>query len=697
MALKIFKIFENKNFIKLIYLLSFLVNILLYFTIFSKITQNGIEYYFNSDTLYFPTLFKDLFKDGYSFKGWHVPAAPNFLPDMLLYFILMAIFKNPIYASFSYGIIQFIILLLLINWLINIVSGRKEFILNSAINLLLTFFFFVYIFSKDFLFTFHIISNTYHLGAFLFFLISIILTLKYLLTDKKSFLYLLFIISSIAVLNDKLYIILFSVPLLTIFVFINKYNKKKVLNLLIVNLFSVLTGILLFRLIQISGIFYFVPFDKLIDISKANYSFQMFVNTLKSFIKPFSFKTTILLISILTFIIITLNLTINCKKYFFNKFLKIQNNDSIQYFYFLFIGVSSFITFFAPILSGTYLDDSCIRYNIFSFYMLFFNFLPAIYFLMPKILINKKNTQHVILLLSVFSIIYYIKVFFSHISKEGLKEYFHYYPESAQCIDKFIEKNKNIYGTATYWIGKVALNFSKKGARIYTVYDDSFYPYAHVGNINWYRENKGKYNNPIFNFIVVDKKQNLSGLIKNFGTPIKIDTCKKYLILTYPYFKFNKNNEPYFINLKIEKHKYFCDFEDEIFRFIDDIIISNKKAFSGQYSNLLNNSKIYSYTFTLHYDEIKNLNPLKAQIGCKLFFNNYSEVHIVFSIEKNQQTFFWKNLKICGEDINVGEWHEYTLPVILPENIDDEAIIKAFVWNNGPSEVYVDDLSLIFY
>ena len=63
----------------LFYVLSFIIGILSIFLYY--VTRNkgwSLSILTNSDILYFPTLFKDIFVDGYKFEGWHIPAAPNF-------------------------------------------------------------------------------------------------------------------------------------------------------------------------------------------------------------------------------------------------------------------------------------------------------------------------------------------------------------------------------------------------------------------------------------------------------------------------------------------------------------------------------------------------------------------------------------------------------------------------------------------
>ncbi len=683
----------KKNIYVIFYFLSFVINLLLYLAIFSNIIHNGIEYYFNSDTLYFPTLFNDIFKNGYSLKGWHIPGAPNFLPDMLLYFIIMLFVNHPIYASFIYGIVQYLLFLLIINWIINILSNSKNYLINSLINLSISLFFLIYLVSNDFLITFHIISNTYHFGAFLFTLLSFAFVLKFLKTERKIFLYSFFLTSTLAVFNDKLYIFLCNLPLLFLIIFIKSDKKYSTTRLLLANISSVISGLIIFRVFKLTYLVHIANTDNLIDLSRSKHSFNQFFGLLKSFYETNFFNKLFTLIIFLSFLLILVYVTKKFFNFFFKKHL-FQNYNSIRFLYFLFFFISSLSILFAPLISGIYLDNSCIRYNIFSFYILVINFFPVIYFWNKKL----ENSRIIDILFSfvfIITLTIYVMIFIKKFDRDNFKEYFNYYPECAKCIDNYIEKEKNIYGIATYWIGKVALNFSKKGARIYTVYEDSMYPWPHVGNKNWYSDNKGKYSNPVFTFLIVPKSQNLNVIKKNLGEPLKIDTCSNYLIMKFSPFKFNSNLEPYFIDYKKNaSNVLFEDFEGDLIKYEKSIDITDRVSFSGKYSNVLDKNREYSYTHIIRVDELKKMNVRKVVFSAKLYFDSYCETALVISIEKGNQNLLWKSLQIKKEEYKLKEWKEFILTIEIPEDIDKFAIFKAFVWNINKCQIFVDDLKL---
>ncbi|MBL8019990.1 MAG: hypothetical protein JNM27_10030 [Leptospirales bacterium] len=77
----------------------------------TAVETSGFYHYLNSDALYAPALFRDLFIEKFSTRGWTLPPAPYFFPDLLIYFCVLAFLQQPL-AAFVAGIIQFSISLL---------------------------------------------------------------------------------------------------------------------------------------------------------------------------------------------------------------------------------------------------------------------------------------------------------------------------------------------------------------------------------------------------------------------------------------------------------------------------------------------------------------------------------------------------------------------------------------------------------
>ncbi len=64
------------------------------------------DFVFNSDSMYLPMLFDDLFKENGSFSAWYLTPAPGFFPDMLLFFISRFLSKNTLLNFALFAIVQ---------------------------------------------------------------------------------------------------------------------------------------------------------------------------------------------------------------------------------------------------------------------------------------------------------------------------------------------------------------------------------------------------------------------------------------------------------------------------------------------------------------------------------------------------------------------------------------------------------------
>ncbi|MFB3787069.1 MAG: hypothetical protein ACE15F_11950 [bacterium] len=86
-----------------------------------NIARGFIQAGLNSDALYLACLYRDLFVDGYGWRGWNLPPAPYFLPDMALLFTCLRVagdigFGYALYiVTFWLGITGFVIILLCLN------------------------------------------------------------------------------------------------------------------------------------------------------------------------------------------------------------------------------------------------------------------------------------------------------------------------------------------------------------------------------------------------------------------------------------------------------------------------------------------------------------------------------------------------------------------------------------------------------
>jgi hypothetical protein len=168
---------------------------------------------FGSDALYLPSIYEDIFVDGNSLQGWTFNPAPNFLPDMLLFFILNGITSDFIMATFLFSIIQYFAIIALFYAIFRKISTISSHFFSLSIYLF-SFFLLYFLVDNDFYYSVLILYNSYHNGMFVMALISIFLTIYFFKKESWTTLSFIFILSAISLPNDRLFIFAYIFPMI---------------------------------------------------------------------------------------------------------------------------------------------------------------------------------------------------------------------------------------------------------------------------------------------------------------------------------------------------------------------------------------------------------------------------------------------------------------------------------------------------
>jgi hypothetical protein len=105
---------------------------LAYFSIFNNLSEQALDFYFNSDALYTTAVYHDLFINKSGLHGWQISPSPYFFPDMPVYFAIYAFTSNIPLSFFIYGIFQLTILVLIFYFIIKALAKEKTpFIFSS--------------------------------------------------------------------------------------------------------------------------------------------------------------------------------------------------------------------------------------------------------------------------------------------------------------------------------------------------------------------------------------------------------------------------------------------------------------------------------------------------------------------------------------------------------------------------------------
>lgn len=482
----------------------FILSLLIVVSIFSCANQQDLEkHFFNSDTLYLPSIYQDFFIEENNISNFNLNPSPNFFPDMIVHFLLMYILNNDfITTALVFAILQVFTIIFLLQKLANVLNYTNKKITNIGLGLLILFSC-PSIFNNDFLFTFYFVINSYHMGSFICALFLIILTYKNFHNDNLINISIISLLS-ISVISDLSIFINYVVPsLLSIIIF---YWKEK--SIIVSQSTNIIIGTILgLTLLKTNQYFSFLKIPNSgvgFDFNSFITSLYFFINTTISYLLEFSFLSLIIFISITSY---TLNLILVVNKQFKHNFTELY-----------FLSINSFILF-CPIILGRITGLDSIRYNYHS--LIFLTFLFP--YFMTRVF-QLKSSQKALRFYTFFTIILISSVLISF-DHTGIKKYLNIYPEEVALIDFNKQKLGLKNGLATYWKSKKSTFFSKKNINIRCVFED-LKPHTHVANIDWYYKES-----PIYNFIIIDNDE-MFNQVKNKFKSIEVFKISENITIT---------------------------------------------------------------------------------------------------------------------------------------------------------------------
>jgi len=179
---------------------------------FLKCADWELDFFFTSDTLYLPSIYRDIFYDGGRLSDWSLNAAPNFFPDMGLYFLLNWLFGDLRWAHFIFPIIQFLLIGVLFRAIVRRVTPDLGEWPPTLSVLLLTVVILTAWWGHDFGFAFHLLVNSFHAGAFVNALLCTWLLLRAYDGMGSGPIILLLLAVAAAAISDKLFWVMFVIP-----------------------------------------------------------------------------------------------------------------------------------------------------------------------------------------------------------------------------------------------------------------------------------------------------------------------------------------------------------------------------------------------------------------------------------------------------------------------------------------------------
>lgn len=518
----------NKNLYKFFFYLTLLLNLVFVLQIFGTLSEKELSVFFNSDALYLPSIYKDLFVDNTGFAGWHLNAAPNFFPEWPVYFLVRFIAGNFKLAGAIYSVVYVLSVNICTALIIKAAFKNINYSYLILVNIGFALFLHQYILLNYFIETAYLFLVGFHGGAYLIALLSLLMLLYYYRNGKTKFFILLIIFVILGVLSDRLFIMYFVVPSLLSMLFVrnNKFRKRIVISS-IASILSTIAGMVIYNFIKKSGYIFIIGLGyKTFDITKIGSAFNNYTKVLHGLFEAGSVEFVILavfFISIIAGFVVSFNAVFGKGKYF-----KSFTEKVLVVF---FTGYILVVTY-TPIVHGTFLGHGHLRYNYSSFYVAMSFFFVLLFLLGRKKPAITPFINMLALLLGFSAISSAVRNETDNNTIAGLKSLSSYYPEDVQRIDELAKQNNLQYGVGNYWFAKKTTMFSKEDVRVYTALED-LRAWLHVTNENWYfTDRKGKYGNPRFNFVLLNdlhpegeffnKLQEKSDTVKNGNIEILI-------------------------------------------------------------------------------------------------------------------------------------------------------------------------------
>ena len=509
--------------------------------------QENLRGFFSSDALYLPSLYRDLFEDGYTLNGWTLNQASNFFPDMLLFFPLNALFGDFVMATFWYSVIQYFAIIYIFYLIFKQCKPNLHLSTFTVAILIFASFPFTLFIDNIHYVSAHLFHNSYHNSAFIMALVCIYLFCKYLNTKSLKTLIPVLILSVLGGACDKLFFICFTIPvtLVVIVLFFIHKDRKTLIKFLVFLAIGTLGAVALWIFFKNNPYFSLTKPYGAITEAYIKDSWLTFSKQLHRYLTKFSYIGVLTWFSIFSYLAVTIYVF---KKTY--KLIKEKSRADALFVFELFVLFFTPIVLFAPVLAGSYDNATSIRYNYFPYLLLPFNSV-----ILASSWLNKNKLYNTVLnaALSLF-IVGYLLIHFpvKEFGKE-MNRVFNFYPEKARIIDGYFSDGETLkYGiTNEYWTAKHATMFSKKGVRLHCVFRGG-YPWVHVANKHWFIDHdKGKHAHCEFTYLLWSKGEEIPEFFKTANPdvqPIDLGNWDLYQVVPYRFVWQNNRMEPVLID-----------------------------------------------------------------------------------------------------------------------------------------------------
>lgn len=453
--------------------------------------------YFSSDTLYLPSIYRDLFVDDGSLLEWSLNPAPNFFPDMGLFFLLNALLGNFLLAAYVYPMVQFVIMAVLFRMILR-ETGDDDRDPGAGIGaILLSLLAMSAMVGGDFDLAANLLLNSYHLGAFVNSLLATLCLLRLLKGSSRWWALPLTLVVMAAAVSDKLFWVTFLVPATGCLLFLSVRKHARARHLLLpalMNSAAWAAGRSLHRLaesteLNIEEPYAFLSFDRIAS------SWDHFVIAMGSWLTGPWLSRALVAAILVVMVAVVWSGVLAAWRWLFAHSTTSDPAALVRTASRVMAMLFFPIVLFAPVLNGSFDGVDSIRYDYSVFVLALLTAGP--------LLANALGRRSMLLWACLSVATLSTSLMLMATGARTYEDVVHYRPERVKAMDLLAERHGLKNGIAGYWDAKTMTMFSSQGLKVLPVFADLSI-YIHVNRERMFYENVTGDGKPVmFSFAVI--------------------------------------------------------------------------------------------------------------------------------------------------------------------------------------------------
>lgn len=428
-----------------------------------------LGFFFSSDSLYLPSIYRDVFERGGSLWDWSLNPAPNFFPDMLLFFGAEGVLGDLRAASYVFPMLQFIGIAFFFRTALRLGLGTTDERPAAFATVLVATIFLCSPYGGEFGFAFHLLVNSFHQGAFLNALMALCLLLWGVRRGGWPPVALLILMAVVASASDRSFWPLFSAPAfmgLLVAAFRSGHRKRMIMLAVAVAAGSAAGHQLLIS----SGLRIENPYQ-LMAFQRILFSWGNFSDQFGRLLSNLNLPGVITWIAVLAWIHAIWRAWRGFRAGIHTDGRKTDPSEDARSVFLTFLPLSCLFILIAPVLNGSYDGDDSIRYDFSAIVLALLSASLAIVALGERG--RRAATAGLFFIVMIATVRVLVK---DHARLEAL---LHYKPERARVMDEIAKEEGLRYGAADYWDAKLITMFSDEGLEISPLGDEQRL-YIHV-------------------------------------------------------------------------------------------------------------------------------------------------------------------------------------------------------------------------